>query len=88
MSFVRVGFPGQLALSRALGDFKFKTNNKLPAEEQMITANPELTCRDISEEDEFLVLASDGMMFPHRPQFSLPSCLISFVDECTVCVGF
>ena len=32
---------GNLALSRAIGDFAFKTNPTLPAEEQMVTG----TCR-------------------------------------------
>jgi protein phosphatase 2C family protein 2/3 len=43
-----------------LGDFVLKRNKDLPAEEQIITADPDITCRDISEEDEFLVIACDG----------------------------
>ena len=31
--------PGNLALSRALGDFVFKRNDKKPAEEQIVTGN-------------------------------------------------
>ena len=34
---------GNLNLSRAIGDFEYKSNKKLPAEEQIITANPEIT---------------------------------------------
>ncbi|KXN88252.1 hypothetical protein AN958_07711 [Leucoagaricus sp. SymC.cos] len=52
---------GNLALSRALGDFEFKKNWSLGPEAQIITANPDVTCHDITEEDEFLVLACDGI---------------------------
>lgn len=51
---------GNLALSRALGDFEFKKNYALRPEDQIITANPDITCHEISEDDEFLVLACDG----------------------------
>lgn len=52
---------GNLSLSRALGDFVYKMNNTLPVEEQTITANPDIIVRDITEEDEFIVLACDGI---------------------------
>lgn len=52
---------GNLALSRALGDFEFKKNFSLGPEAQIITANPDVTTHEITEEDEFLVLACDGM---------------------------
>jgi protein phosphatase 2C family protein 2/3 len=52
---------GNLALSRALGDFEFKKNYALHPEDQIITANPDITCHEISEDDEFLVLACDGI---------------------------
>ena len=52
---------GNLALSRALGDFQFKKNDSLGPEAQIITSNPEVTCHEITEEDEFLVIACDGM---------------------------
>jgi protein phosphatase 2C family protein 2/3 len=51
---------GDLAMSRAFGHFYMKTNEDLTVEEQVVTANPEITSHDISSEDEFLVLASDG----------------------------
>jgi protein phosphatase 2C family protein 2/3 len=51
---------GNLALSRALGDFEFKKNRSLAPEKQVITADPDVTLHDISKEDEFLVLACDG----------------------------
>ncbi|KAF8655483.1 hypothetical protein AX16_003041 [Volvariella volvacea WC 439] len=52
---------GNLALSRALGDFEFKKNYSLSPEEQIITANPDITCHEITDDDEFLVLACDGI---------------------------
>ncbi|KAJ7134603.1 phosphatase 2C-like domain-containing protein [Mycena epipterygia] len=52
---------GNLALSRALGDFEFKKNYNMTPEKQIITADPDVTCHDITDEDEFLVLACDGI---------------------------
>jgi len=52
---------GNLALSRALGDFEFKKNYSLSPEKQIITANPDVICHEISEEDEFLIIACDGI---------------------------
>lgn len=52
---------GNLALSRALGDFEFKKNSALGPEQQIITADPDVTCHEITEDDEFLVLACDGI---------------------------
>ncbi|KAG2010210.1 phophatase 2C family protein [Coprinopsis cinerea AmutBmut pab1-1] len=52
---------GNLALSRALGDFEFKKNYALPPEKQIITADPDVTVHEITEEDEFLVVACDGI---------------------------
>jgi len=52
---------GNLALSRALGDFEFKKNYSLTPQAQIITANPDVTCHEITEDDEFLVLACDGI---------------------------
>jgi len=52
---------GNLALSRALGDFEFKKNTALGAEKQIITADPDITVHEITEEDEFLIIACDGI---------------------------
>jgi protein phosphatase 2C family protein 2/3 len=53
-------FLGNLALSRALGDFEFKKNYALGPQKQIITADPDVTVHNLTEEDEFLVLACDG----------------------------
>ncbi|KAI8128974.1 putative protein phosphatase [Lucilia cuprina] len=52
---------GGLNLSRALGDHAYKMNHDLPAEEQMISALPDIKKLIISPDDEFMVLACDGI---------------------------
>lgn len=51
---------GNLSLSRAIGDFQFKTNHQLTPEQQIITADPDISEHAITDEDEFLILACDG----------------------------
>lgn len=58
MDFGRVN--GNLALSRAIGDFEFKKSAELAPEQQIVTAYPDVTVHDISDDDEFLVVACDG----------------------------
>lgn len=52
---------GGLNLSRAIGDHTYKENKELPLEDQMITAMPDVKCMSIGDEDEFMVLACDGI---------------------------
>jgi len=52
---------GNLALSRSLGDFQYKKNDSLSPQAQIMTANPDVTCHEITEDDEFFVLACDGI---------------------------
>ncbi|KAK9712610.1 Protein phosphatase 2C 2 [Basidiobolus ranarum] len=52
---------GNLALSRAIGDFEFKQNLKLNPEDQIVTANPDVEMHALTPEDEFIVLACDGI---------------------------
>ncbi|CAO3670507.1 unnamed protein product [Rhizopus stolonifer] len=52
---------GNLALSRALGDFEFKNNTSLSPEEQAVTCNPDVIEHEITDQDEFMVLACDGI---------------------------
>lgn len=54
---------GNLALSRAIGDFEFKKSADLPPESQVVTAFPDVNVHEISDDDEFLVLACDGRCF-------------------------
>ncbi|VDL72787.1 unnamed protein product [Nippostrongylus brasiliensis] len=52
---------GNLALSRALGDFVFKRNDAIPPEQQIVTAYPDVISENITDDHEFLVLACDGI---------------------------
>lgn len=51
---------GNLALSRAVGDFEFKQNFSLDAEHQAVTVNPDVIVHESTGEEEFLVVACDG----------------------------
>lgn len=51
---------GNLALSRAIGDFEFKKSAELSPENQIVTAFPDVNSHDLTDDDEFLVLACDG----------------------------
>ncbi|ODV75815.1 PP2C family serine/threonine-protein phosphatase [Cyberlindnera jadinii NRRL Y-1542] len=60
--FVDIGrVNGNLALSRAIGDFDFKKSADLPPEEQIVTAYPDVLEHQITEKDEFIILACDGI---------------------------
>lgn len=50
-----------LNLSRAIGDHHYKRNKSLPAMEQMISANPDVTTCDLTPDLEFIVMACDGI---------------------------
>lgn len=52
---------GSLALSRALGDFEFKMNDTLGPDDQIVTANPVIVEHELGKNDEFLILACDGI---------------------------
>lgn len=51
---------GTLALSRALGDFEFKSATRVP-KDQMVSAVPEITVTPLNDNHEFVVLACDGI---------------------------
>ena len=52
---------GNLALSRAFGDFAFKNNIELPPDRQMISSKPDVVVREVGEDLMFVVLACDGI---------------------------
>eukprot|EP00406_Dinophysis_acuminata_P023039 CAMPEP_0179347632 /NCGR_PEP_ID=MMETSP0797-20121207/73247_1 /TAXON_ID=47934 /ORGANISM="Dinophysis acuminata, Strain DAEP01" /LENGTH=414 /DNA_ID=CAMNT_0021062333 /DNA_START=89 /DNA_END=1332 /DNA_ORIENTATION=- len=52
---------GDLSLSRALGDFRFKQNPRLAPKDQMISCVPDVQTVKLQPEDEFMVLACDGV---------------------------
>ncbi|KAG7397152.1 Protein phosphatase 1A [Phytophthora boehmeriae] len=52
---------GDLAVSRALGDFSYKARADLRAEQQQVSAEPDIEKQKIDNTEEFLVLACDGI---------------------------
>jgi len=52
---------GSLAVSRALGDFEYKNVQGMGQCEQLVSPEPELYVEQRTSEDEFLVLACDGV---------------------------
>lgn len=52
---------GGLNLSRAIGDHGYKMNKKVRPEEQMISALPDVKKITIEQDDDFMVLACDGI---------------------------
>ncbi|XP_065816486.1 protein phosphatase, Mg2+/Mn2+ dependent, 1Na (putative) isoform X2 [Labrus bergylta] len=52
---------GSLAVSRALGDFDFKEVDWRPPTEQLVSPEPEVYELERTPEDEFLILACDGV---------------------------
>lgn len=52
---------GVLNLSRAIGDHEFKKRSDLPAEQQMVSAEPDIVVETLNGEEEFLVIACDGI---------------------------
>lgn len=58
MTYGRVN--GNLNLSRAMGDLEYKQNSSLGPEEQMITANPDIS-KVKNENIEFVIIGCDGI---------------------------
>ncbi|KAI9483860.1 MAG: phosphatase 2C-like domain-containing protein [Benjaminiella poitrasii] len=52
---------GSLALSRAIGDFVFKSNTQITPDRQAVTAEPDIIEHLLTDQDEFVVLACDGI---------------------------
>lgn len=52
---------GNLNLSRSIGDLKYKQLVNVRPEDQMITADPDITTTVLDKDDEFMILACDGV---------------------------
>ena len=52
---------GNLNLTRALGDLKYKTKEGLKAEEMPITANPDTFAYDLTSDCDFIIMGCDGV---------------------------
>ena len=50
-----------LCMHMTAGDHFYKENTSLPLEDQMISAMPDVVSRKLEAEDEFIVLACDGI---------------------------
>ncbi|CAN8284212.1 unnamed protein product [Cochlearia groenlandica] len=60
--FIHAGrINGSLNLTRAIGDMEFKQNKFLPSEKQMVTADPDIRNIELCDDDDFLVVACDGI---------------------------
>ena len=52
---------GNLNLTRGFGDLEYKQNKNLTAEEQMITANPDIQEDDFDNSCDFIIIGCDGI---------------------------
>lgn len=52
---------GQLAMSRALGDFQYKRDTKLAVDKQLVIPNPDVVTAPRQEGDRFIIIACDGI---------------------------
>lgn len=52
---------GNLALSRAFGDFGYKDRKQKSAAEQAVTANPDFEVVTRNDDDRFIICACDGI---------------------------
>jgi serine/threonine protein phosphatase PrpC len=52
---------GNLNLSRSIGDLKYKQSTEASPADQMITAQPDVRRFELAADDEFMVLACDGI---------------------------
>lgn len=60
--FVQFGrVNGSLNLSRAIGDMELKKDKSLPAEQQILSAEPDINTIELRDDDEFLAIACDGI---------------------------
>jgi len=72
---------GNLNLSRAIGDLKYKSNEHLPAAAQIISAEPDVTQTTLAANDYFLVLACDGVWDVMSNQVDTLMVMASFWGE-------
>ncbi|CAL5057235.1 unnamed protein product [Urochloa decumbens] len=69
-------YRGMLATSRAIGGFVFKQNKNLPPEEQLVICNPDIRSMEITDDVEFLVIASYGIW-----AYMTSQAVVEFVHE-------
>lgn len=52
---------GELAVSRALGDFQFKECSNVPHKDQPVSCLPDMKIVERTNQDQFMALACDGV---------------------------
>jgi len=52
---------GELAMSRAIGDFQYKSNKKFSLNEQLVISIPDVFVHKRSKNDKFMLIACDGV---------------------------
>lgn len=67
---------GNLNLSRAFGDFTYKSNEDLSPREQKITCEPDIRVLKLTPDDDFIVLTCDGIWERFTRQW-----VVSFVHK-------
>jgi serine/threonine protein phosphatase PrpC len=67
---------------RSLGDLKYKQLKHLLPEEQIITAEPDITIFDVQEDDEFFILACDGIWDCLTNQQAVRNMFVLFLFIC------
>lgn len=70
---------GDLAVSRAFGDFTFKRNASLPPEQQEVSCEPDVFVYERSAKDEVLVFACDGVWDVWKDMEMMRSVLIDMM---------
>lgn len=72
---------GDLAVSRGLGDFRFKSNDEVESKLQKVSMQPDIiVCPRDNEKDQFLVLGCDGIWDVMENQ-DCAEVVQSFMDE-------
>lgn len=78
---------GSLAVSRALGDYEYKSVPGLCATEQLVSPEPDIYIIERNkEDDEFLILACDGVydVLENEELCELVRSRLSVTDDLTV----
>ena len=71
---------GDLAVSRAFGDFQFKNNKELPMESQAVTTVPDMFVHDF-EEGDILIVACDGVFESNFSNEEVSAFVADTLDE-------
>lgn len=65
---------GMLALSRALGDFEYKSNKIVHAKDQVVSPFPDVKIEPITSDTQYILLACDGIWDVMTSQQAIDFC--------------